>query len=187
MKHLKLSKIANITFGLYQKTRSKGDIPYLQASQFDENGRLNTVLDTFIESDQKNQKHLLKRGDIVLAGKGFRNFAWVYDEELGPLIPSSMFFVIRVFHPDVDPNYLNITLNLPTTQTYFQTLAAGTKIPSIRKSELAELKIPIPPIEIQHKIVELHQLHQVELTLTEQILNQKRNLIYGVIQKLINA
>ena len=38
----------------------------------------------------------------------------------------------------------------------------GTTIPSISMKQLAELEINIPPIEIQKKIVAVHQLREKE-------------------------
>ncbi|MBR9920303.1 MAG: hypothetical protein GYB31_05630 [Bacteroidetes bacterium] len=182
----KLKSIAGISFGTYQKTSSEAGIPYLLANQFDEGGRLIAGFEQFVPSTVKGvEKHCLQNGDLLLAGKGFRNFSWQYNKQLGQIIPSSLFFIIRPDQSLLLPGFLNVFLNLPNTQSRLRIMGEGTKIPSIRKTELEELRIPVPTLEIQQKIVEIHRLHKSDIALTESIINQKKNLFTGVVNNLI--
>ncbi|MCB0837774.1 MAG: restriction endonuclease subunit S [Bacteroidetes bacterium] len=183
----KLSHITNISFGFYHKSAENGDIPYLQVSQFDERGMLNGQFESFLPANPQIEKNLLKDGDILLAGKGFRNFAWEYKQKLGPMIASSIFFVIKPDFSRVHPGYLTVFLNLPVTQARFQILGAGSSIPSIRKGELGELKIPLPTLDKQKTIAGMYELHQTELALMDKIIEKKKNLFFGAVQKMITT
>ncbi|MEM9985068.1 MAG: restriction endonuclease subunit S, partial [Bacteroidota bacterium] len=127
----------------------------------------------------------LKPGQIVLAGKGHRLFAWAYRPECGSIVPSSVFFVIEPDPSLAIPEYLTIFLNLPKQRTFFHALGAGTNIPSIRKSELANMSILLPPLETQKQIVTVSQLHKQELVLMEQLRTQKQALLQSLITQLI--
>jgi restriction endonuclease S subunit len=182
---VKLGDIAQLQFGLYTKPSDEGSAVYLQAKHFDDGGNQTEQIDTFVQIDQKNASHLLQDGDILLVGKGMRNFAWTYDESYGPAIASSIFFVIKVDQSRVIPEFLTTIFNMPQTQAYFQVLGAGSSIPSIRKSELEALKITLPSLEIQQKIVSLKRLHQKEIEIYDTLISEKKGVFKGIINNLI--
>src|SRR5690606_13860018 len=163
---IKLGEIAQLQFGLYTKPSDEGNAFYLQAKHFDDWGNQTEQIDTFIQVDPKNESHLLEDGDIILVGKGMRNFAWTYDISIGPAIASSIFFVIKVDRSRVIPEFLTTFFNMHQTQTYFQTLGAGSSIPSIRKSELEALTVELPPMELQKKAIGIKQLHYKDIEIS---------------------
>ena len=182
---VKLSDIAQLQFGLYTKPTENGNAAYLQVKHFDDWGNQTHKIDTFIQIDQKNETHLLEEGDILLVGKGMRNFAWTYQRKHGPAMASSIFFVIKVDRSKVIPEFLTTLFNMPQTQSYFQTLGAGSSIPSIRKSELEAFTIKFPPLELQEKVITIKQLHYKELDLSRQIITEKQKVYQAVIKNLI--
>lgn len=181
----KLSDFTRLQFGVYDKPKDKGDAAYLLARHFDEWGNQNREVDTFTQISRKNEMHLLTDGDIILAGKGQRNFAWTYHQEFGPAMASSMFFVIKPDTTLVIPEFLTTVLNMPQTQSHFQTLGAGSSIPSIRKSELEAFTIQIPSLELQEKAIAIKQLHYKEMDLSRQIIAEKQKVYQAVIKNLI--
>jgi restriction endonuclease S subunit len=184
--HITLGSISKIQFGFYSPVTESGDVIYLQTKHFDQWGKPLLPFDTFIHSNTKNRGHILAEGDIILAGKGNRNFAWTYTSSIGPAIASSIFFVIK---PDINkvlPEYLTTILNLPKTQTYFHTLGAGSSIPSIRKSELEALPLKLPAMAIQHKLKQVNQLHERDIDLSQKIIAEKQKIYQTVINNIIN-
>lgn len=183
---IKLGDITQLQFGLYTKPSDEGNAVYLQAKHFDDWGNQTEQIDTFIQIDQKNKSHLLENGDIILAGKGMRNFAWTYDKSFGPAVASSIFFVIKVNKLKVLPDFLTTLFNMPQTQETFQNLGAGSSIPSIRKSELEAFTIKLPPLELQQKAVAIKQLHFKDMEISKKIISEKQKVYHGVIKKIIN-
>ena len=181
----KLGDITQLQFGLYTKPAEEGNAVYLQAKHFDDWGNQTEQIDTFIQIDQKNKSHLLEDGDIILAGKGMRNFAWTYDKSFGPAVASSIFFVIKVNKLKVLPDFLTTLFNMPQTQESFQNLGAGSSIPSIRKSELEAFTIKLPPLELQQKAVAIKQLHFKDMEISKKIISEKQKVYHGVINNLI--
>lgn len=185
---VKLSDITTIQFGYYDTPSEEEGLHYLQARHFDEDGEF-TLFDTsYIPFDDKSRKHILQSGDILLAGKGYRLFAWQYNGQISPAVASTLFFVIKIADPQrVLPQYLTTFLNLPQTQTYLRQLGAGTSIPSIRKNELSELAVPLPDLATQEQVVQIQTLHKRQLTLLNQLIAEKQQLVENLIKKLIHA
>lgn len=182
---VKLSDIAQLQFGLYTKPTDDGNAVYLQAKHFDDWGNQTDKVDTFIQIDKKNEAHLLADGDILLVGKGMRNFAWTYDKAYGPAIASSIFFVIKPDQSRVIPEFLTTLFNMPQTQVYFQTLGAGSSIPSIRKSELEAFTVKLPSLELQQKAIAIKQLHYKEMDISRKIISEKQKVYQAVIKNII--
>ena len=181
-----LGDIAQIKFGYYAKPSDSKDIPYLQVKQFDTYGNMIMLPDTFVSNESKNKEQLLRDGDVLFAGKGYKNFAWCDRSSFGEAIASSVFFVLTPTQSVVLPEYLATLLNQPKNQFYFQHLGAGSSIPSIRKNELAEFKVPIVPMAMQARIVEIYELHKKDLSLTLQLLERKNELYESIFNTLVN-
>lgn len=180
-----LSDVAKLQLGFYAKPDEEGNIKYLQAKHFTDSGELLSDVDTFINVSEKNESHLLKDGDLLFAGKGFRNFAWTYFSEIGDAVASSIFFVIRPDKDKVYPEFLTTLFNTPKYQAYFQSLGAGSSITSIRKSELEAMAINLPSLEVQKKIMEIKKLHQQDLNLSKEIIEKKETRFQSVVNQLL--
>jgi restriction endonuclease S subunit len=179
-----LKYITSIQTGVFAKPVQKGEIVYLQSKHFDENGELAETLYPDLNADSKIDKHLLKKGDVLFAAKGTKNFAAWYENDNIPAVASTSFFVIRLQDKNVLPGYLSWFLNHPETQSFLKAFARGTSIASISKAVLSELEIPVPTIQKQELILQLFKLRNKEKNLKQQIeiLREKE-----IQQLLINA
>ena len=93
--NIKLKHIASTQTGFFAKPVFGGEVLYLQAKHFNEAGQISTGLLPDLMADSISERHLLKRGDVLFAAKGTKNFAVVYDiDELA--VASTSFFVIRL-------------------------------------------------------------------------------------------
>jgi restriction endonuclease S subunit len=167
-----LKHIASIQTGIFAKTVSNGEIVYLQAKHFNENGLLNTILHPDLKEDNITEKHLLRHGDVLFAAKGTKNFAAWYESKNLPAAASTSFFVIRVnenFQNKILPEYLVWFINHPSSQKVLKGKAMGTSIVSISKSALEELEIYIPDLQTQKAILKISHLRNSEKNLKQQI------------------
>lgn len=179
-----IKHIANIQTGLFAKPVAKGDIVYLQAKHFDENGHLATVLHPDLKSDNIITRHILKSGDILFAAKGTKNFATVFESHNPTSVASTSFFVIRLKESEILPSYLAWYLNHPLTQRLLKDNAIGTSIPSISKVVLEELEVPVPALAVQKAIVKIAELRNKEKNIKERIEQLREKQIQ---QQIINA
>ena len=180
----KLQHITSIQTGVFAKPVQKGEIVYLQAKHFDENGELAEKLYPDLDSNTKIEKHLLRKGDILFAAKGSKNFAAWYENDKIPAVASTSFFVIRLNDKNILPGYLTWFLNHPGTQILLKGQARGSSIASISKAVLSELEIPIPTVKKQELILRIFKLRNKEKNLKQQIENLREKKIQNL---LINA
>ncbi|MDR0802763.1 restriction endonuclease subunit S [Fluviicola sp.] len=176
--------ITSIQTGVFAKPADTGDIVYLQAKHFDENGQLAAKLHADLSTSGISNKHILKYGDILFAAKGTKNFATAYEKHNLPAVASTSFFVLRLTDKNVLPEYLAWFLNHPNTLTLLKAQAIGTSIPSISKQVLESLEIKIPNVETQQIILKIANLRKQEKKLNQQIefLTDKK-----IQQQIINA
>jgi restriction endonuclease S subunit len=179
-----LKNITYIQTGLFAKPGGAGELVYLQAKHFDENGHLHAVLHPDLTAEGISEKHLLNEGDVLFAAKGTKNFAAVFENHNEPSVASTSFFVIRPTDKKLLPQYLAWVLNSQTTQTLLKGQAIGTAIPSISKQVLENLEIAIPNIEKQKVILQITKLRNKEKSLKREIETLREKQIQ---QQIINA
>lgn len=172
----KLNKIASIRTGVFLKPSDNGDVFYIQPKYYDKDGELITSLDKDVSSIQISDKHLLKKGDVLFAAKGIRNFATVIDLDDQYAVASTSFFVIRSYG-DVIPDYIQWFLNQSPTLKKLKRQAKGSAIASISKQTLAGIQIQVPTIEKQNLIVNLSKLRKEEKRLLDQLAIKKDQMI----------
>ena len=182
----KLGNIADIQFGSYDKPTREGAVKYLHAGHFDKLLKPTKFEESFIELDDKNEKFLLEENDVILAGKGHRTFAWAYDSTFGKAVPSSLFFIIKANSQEILSSYLAHYLNSEKVQYNLKLIGAGATITSIPKKELEQITIAIPSIEEQQRIVNLMELMDKKVRLTQELLKKQTALKNGVVNTLIN-
>jgi restriction endonuclease S subunit len=120
--------------------------------------------------NDKLQKYFLRKGDVLVASKGYDHFAVAYKEIIKPAVASSMFIVLKIENKEqILPEFLVWFLNHPKTQTILSGTSKGTDLPSLRKNDIGDLEITIPTIQKQKAVLELHALRQKEKSLHQQI------------------
>ncbi len=182
----KVKNICNISTGVYVKTERIGDVYYLQARDFNEYHQLESNLKPEVASLKINRKHFLQKDDVIVAAKGVNHFAFIYNNEVTPAVASSMFIVLRSFDRDtVISGYVSWFINHPKTQAFLSRSSKGSGIPSINKSTIGDLEIPIPSIETQQRILKLGQLKIKERKLQEKIRNLKNEVLNEQLIKII--
>lgn len=165
-----LSNIASVQSGIYTKPTLSGTVKYLQVRHFDKNYQFDdTVKSNIALPDGKIERHLLKGGDILLAVKGYDHFAVMYNESIGSAVASTVFLVIRLKSKEVLREYLVWFLNHPRTQGFLAGSSKGSNLPSITKSDVENIEVPIPSVEIQKTVLEIYKLRQQEIDIKQRI------------------
>lgn len=178
-----IKDIAQIQTGVYLKSSPNADTVYLQVSDFDNEGNVIHSLAPTVEVSEKNKHYYLTPNDIVFAAKGANNFSVIFDGNEKRCVASSSFLIVRLSDTQtILPAYLNWYLNLPSTISKLSTKAVGSSIPSITKSVLGELEIPVPSIEKQQMIIEIAALQKRERSI-RQLLANKRDIIIDKLLK----
>lgn len=174
--------ISVIQFGIHSKTVERGRVPYLQVSNVEE-GKIN---EDVIYATTSTTDSALKVNDLLLAAKGGKTKAAIVPEQFSGSVASSSLFIIRLKNKnEVLPGYLHWYLNLPRTQWTLKKESTGTKIPALSIKHLRKLKIEIPPLNTQKKIIELKELQKNEEEILKELGIKRKILIEAVTKKLV--
>jgi hypothetical protein len=150
-----------------------GALAVVQMKNIDESAGLNLEACALIEDDPRRYaQHLLQVGDVLLQSKGNKFPAAALDKPVHGIAALGL-MIIRPRM--VMPEYLQWILNQPRTRDALRAVARGTYVPFLSRGDVEELRVPLPTIETQHRIVEIDQLrrqeHRLVMRLTE--LNDK--------------
>jgi Type I restriction modification DNA specificity domain len=154
-----LKEIVQIQYGIFAQPHHQGEVIYLQARHFDQDGKLTADLLPELEATKSVARHLLVPGDLLFCARGSRNFATVMPTDMPPAVASTSFMILRTEKKDfAKPDFIAWWLNLPTTKAKLSAKAQGTAIASIDKTALLELEINLPSLEKQQTIVNIDRL-----------------------------
>lgn len=167
---VRLQEVAEILSGVYLKSSLNGEIACLQVKDLLMPSPETTA--TRIDYVPKLDNYLLKKGDILFAGKGTTYLCVVFDLDL-PAVPSTTLYSIRLHSNIISPDYLCWYLNHPSVVAAIKTAQAGTGTPLIHKPTLENLEIIIPDQETQRLIVELSTLQKREKEILEAIAEKR--------------
>jgi restriction endonuclease S subunit len=183
-----LKNIASVCTGVYAQPEKMGEVRYVQAKHFNEAGQMITGIFGSIKRDTYTEKHLLQPGEILVAAKGPKNFAALYEEKNGPSIASTTFLIISIlpeYRSKLLPEFLTWYINQNTTQEWVKAQAKGTAISSVSKSALSEMEVPVPPIEMQEAILRITVLRDEELRIQTEIESLREQLIQRQISQVL--
>ncbi len=159
-----------------------GNLAVIQLRDVDSSLLYLNNFNTIIDNKSINNKHFLKKGDMIFAAKGSNNFASIFKADISA-VASSVFFIIRIKRQIVSPEYVAWYINNKLGQAYLNSIKYSTTTTNIKKKDLENLPIYIPEIETQMRIGALAELSQRETTILEEI-KSKRKVINE--QKIIN-
>ena len=126
------------------------DVRYIRITDIDDYGNL---LDDWKTAETIDSKYLLEENDVLFARSGSVGRAFVYKGEVGKAIFAG--YMIRFkFDPEkVNPSFV---LSYSFTKIYklwLQSIQRTAAQPNINSKEFQSLEIPLPPLEVQNRIV----------------------------------
>jgi restriction endonuclease S subunit len=130
-----------------------------------------------------NEDLFLRQGDVLFPNRGTRTTALAYRLDLPRTLAGVQFFILR---PDVGrvlPEYLAWFLRTEEAARYFEGRRKGTYVKIIQRSDLAEMEMPLPPMNVQQKIVEAANLAVEERSLSERLTVRKWEFTKGMLLK----
>ena len=180
---LRLCEIAQVLSGVYAKENPTGEILCLQVKDLQMPSPETTA--SHIESTPKICSYLLKKGDVLFAGKGTTYLCKVFNLEI-PAVPSTTLYAIRLQSDIVSSEYLCWYLNHPSVIATIKTMQAGTGTPLIHKPALENMEIIIPDKNTQNLIVELSSLQKREKEIMETIAEKQMQVTNQILINVLN-
>ena len=188
MKRALLQLVNGVKYGPHYPTHPDGSARYLKGQHFGEHGEPDFRDDSYVRlSAEELTARQLRPGQVILAAKGHRNFAWAYDEAFGPVVASSSFYVLTLRPELILPDYCSLILNTASCVRALGRMAKGTSVPVIPKRELLDLELPVPTPERQAQLVALHDLQRRRQTLYRELAQRQYDLDQATLTQLIKA
>lgn len=162
---VELSAIAEIRMGATLRGRdatrpvSTGSCHFVRIGDISQDGELLTNELIRIEPNEAIKDDLfLRSGDVLFPNRGVRTTALVYRLEASRALVGAQFFVLRPKASRVLPEYLGWYLRSDVAARYFEGKRKGSYVQIIQRSDLADMEMPLPSLEVQQKIVEAASL-----------------------------
>ena len=142
---------------------------------------------------QGKDKAIVPSGSVLLPSRGSRGgyfkASYLIDNKKGalPLIVTSQFLVITA-NDSVLPEFLCWSLNQPQIQFWLSEGAGsqGSGMVMLKTNVGNDIKINIPSIEVQKKIININQLWEKEQELNTRLQANREMMLKGMYQKLLN-
>ncbi len=144
------------------------------------------VLRTSLEG--RKQPEWLKAGDVLFVSKGARFYAVCIDEPPSPAVCSPHFFHLQVL-PRVLllPAFLAWQINQPPFQRQLQQAAEGSSQLSIRRPVLESLKLCVPSLPDQQRIVALADLARQERHALHKLIHNRELQLHALAESLAHS
>ena len=190
---MKLSDISHIRTGLVTARKKASTVEQktflyksITLKSFNHNGRLSVEnLDNFRAKEKIKSDYLTKKNDILVRLRE-PNIAIYIDEDTTDLLISSLVAVIRVESAKVESRFLTYYLNSKIVKKALKAHITGTAINMIKTKELEDLRIKLPSLKEQKKIVEFLDLANKEIDLLEELKNQKEKYYLELFNNILN-
>lgn len=170
---MSLRQVAEVISGVFLKPSPSGEVVYLQVKDILMTSSEKTA--SRVDYSYKLDNYLLKKGDLMFAGKGSTYLCEVFGLDV-PAVLSTSLYAIRLHTDIVSPQYLCWYMNHPNVVAKIMTSRVGSGTPMIHKPTLENLEIIIPDKDTQQRIVELSELQKKEESLLKSIA-EKRVLV----------
>ena len=130
-------------------------------------------------------RYLVRAGDILFRARGDRPTATVLDSRFQePALAVLPLFILRPDRSRVVPRYLAWAINRPVAQHHFARVARGTGTQVVLRGGIESLRIALPGLRAQRRIVEIGRLAEREYGLALRAAEARRALATRLIEGL---
>lgn len=184
---VKLAEIVDIRAGYsFRESLSKatsGELPVIQFKNIS-NLHISDISACSSVSDKKiKASHFLRLDDVLLSNRG--NYKASVFKSNEKCIASGVFFILTVKNTNFLPEYIATFLNSVEGQNALSARQNSAGVPSIIRSELTQIDIPLISLDKQKQIVELFLLYEKEVDTMEKIKQNRKKLINSILSQTI--
>ena len=150
-----LGEIAEFKYGFTDKAKDKGNVRFVRITDINEYGKLRDNDYKYIDLTAENEEYILSKGDLLMARTGATFGKAMLFNENYPAVYASFLIRIRFIGEIILPDYYwhFSQSSLYWNQAY--ELVGGGAQPQFNANALKAVKIPIPPLSEQERIVSI--------------------------------
>lgn len=184
-----LSEVAAVTGGHTFRSKAEaetGNVKLLQIKDIQEGIFENLSSLPFADIRPEKLKVNLQTNDILLPLRGERIPAMmIYNRNNELLTTTNQIAVIRTNRSLIDPDYLFYFLNSPKGAEQIASLQGGGLVVNLSLKKLLTLKIPVPSLEVQSEIINLHKIWEEQKETLKNLIENGATLCHAAINTLI--
>ncbi len=188
-----LHSIAEIRMGVTMRGRDAtraveaGSCRLVRISDVSQDGTwLNDAFARIEPAERIREEQFLRSGDVLFPNRGTRTTAIVYRLEEPRALAGAQFFMLRPDSSKVLPEYLAWFLRADESVRHFEERRKGTHVQTLQRSDLADMQMPLPPLEVQHQIVDVAALAIEERRMADRLAALRAQLINGQLAEAAN-
>jgi hypothetical protein len=186
----RLKDIADFGIGYQFRGKVKPDptgaVRVVQIKDIDDELRIR-VADLVSVNVERPEPYLTQRGDVLFLSRGHRLYAVVVPEVMPNTIATGYFFILRPKDRLVVPEYLAWSMNEPAFQESLRPYLRGSHMPMVSRADVEDLRIHLPPLDVQQRILTLNHLLGEERRLSTAIQERRTLVVQAVSRKLITG
>ena len=149
-----LGEIATFTYGLTDKSKANGALRYIRITDINDDGLLKVDDARYVESSLEAEKFRLKRGDLLVARTGATYGKTLYVQDDNPAVYASFLIKIALDESLIKNRYY---WHFSKSTSYWKqanALVSQGGQPQFNSNALCKIRIPLPPLDVQQRIVE---------------------------------
>ena len=128
-----------------------------------------------ITPPRNGEKYLIKPGDILFMSRGVNNYAVLIEDIPQPAIAPLTFYILRP-RGEVIPAYLAWCLNQEPAREQISSIRTGAGTPMVPRNGLAEITIPLPPLDVQQQLATFADLQAREAKLLRELVDETERM-----------
>ncbi len=125
----------------------------------------------------------LRENDIVIARRGEMGRCAVVTAEMNGWLCGTGCFVIRL-KPECELGFAHLQLSSPKVKARLEEQAVGVTLLNLNQGILADLEIPLPPLEVQKEIVAEIEGYQNEITRLNSLIEEEKLKIQTTLARI---
>jgi len=163
-----------------------GGVRVVQIKDIDADLRIRVGELTPISLDRPDP-YMTRSGDVLFLNRGHRLYPVVVPEVGANTIATGYFFILRPNPRVILPEYLAWALSQSDFQESLRPYLRGSHIPMVSRTDVEDVRIEVPPLEVQRQILMLNSLLEEERRLSAAIQEKRSRLVQAVSRTLMHA
>lgn len=140
-----------------------------------EDGAISDDLPNLASLDEKTERQWLRTGDLVISKNGAPFKVAVADVPEGrTILANGNLYVIRLDAERVNPYFVAAFLASEDGKRSLEQMVVGTTIPNLPLVNLRQIRVPLPPLDVQRRVAEKYRAHLDEISVLKNRIRKAR-------------
>ena len=148
-----LREIGDFTYGYAAKAQDYGDARFVRITDINTNGKLIATDSKYVDISGESERFILKKNDLLMARTGATYGKTMIFEEDYPAIYAGFLIKLSFDEKVINPKFYWHFAQSNLFWNQANNLVSGGGQPQFNANALKEVKMPIPPLAIQERIV----------------------------------